>query len=131
MEIVPLVNENPPSFVFSHTLERFDNGQVSGELSQPADRQRRVFHFEGISNKEEVVPNASQNKLRRLLNYFNSGGQLRVYRMYPTVGTAWATSNLLGYSDVIPVYVAGGNYPYYNPAMTQHTFELDGLAINA
>lgn len=129
LELVPLLDETPPSFVMSHSLERFDGGHVSGELSQPASRTRRVFHLNGISAKEEVVPSRTQTKVRRLLNYFHAGGQLRVYRLYPGVPTAWSTTNTLGYSDIVPDDVGRGNYAFYTPALTQHTFDLDGLEV--
>lgn len=127
LEVVPLLDEAVPSFVFSHNIERFDNGQVSGEISQPGSRTRRIFKFDGISNKSEAL--VSPLTFRSLLNYYNSGGQVRVYRLYPAVVTPWSETSEFGYNDIVSNDANGSDYPYYTPSMTQFSFSLTGLEV--
>lgn len=129
LEIIPLLDEAPASFVMSHVIDRFDSGHVLGELSQPDDRQRRIFYFDGISAREEVTPLETETKLRRLLDYYFAGGQLRTYRLYPSVTTEWATNNLFGYSDMVEENISSADYAWFEPAMRVHSFTMKGLQV--
>ena len=127
LEVIPLLFEQPHSYHISYDLERFDNGTVSGDLDQPEDRERECFKFEGISNR---LPAHPQDSLRTTLDYFQSGGQVRVYRMYPANLTAWdATSNETGYSDMVPEDAASAEYPWFGPTLTVYSFTLEGVAV--
>lgn len=128
LEIIPLIDEGAPSFVFAHLIDRSDTGYVTGELAWADNRSRRVFSFDGISAKEEVTPLESETKLRRLLDYYYGGGQIRVYRMYPSNVSAWdQDSNVEGFSDIVEEDVGSADYPWYESGMCRHSFSIKGL----
>lgn len=127
LEIIPLMWEDPHSYTMSYDVEKYDSGHVRGDLDMPADREREVFHFKGISSTNSVYPTPG---IKTLLDYYLCGGQIRVYRMYPANLSAWdAETNETGYSDIIEKEVNGGSYPWYNVGMTIFSFDLDGVAV--
>lgn len=125
LELIPLLAEEPHSYIVSYDLERFDNGHVAGDFDQPADREREVFHFEGISNRLPVYP---QDSLRVLLDGFKAGGQIRVYRLTSNLA-AWDTANETGYSDIVDPDPGGADYPWFGPTLTVYSFTLEGVAV--
>lgn len=127
LEVVPLLFEDPHGYTMSYEVERFDSGWVLGSLDVPASREREVFHFKGISPSYALF--AGSTAIRRILDYYFAGGQIRVYRDYPANVTAWTVDNPSGYSDIVKLDPGGSSYPWYNPAMTIFSFDLDGVAI--
>lgn len=127
--VLPLLDEDAAGYEISHVIEAFDNGIVAGELDQPADNEIRILSFDGVSANEEIYPTLAQTKLRRLLNYFAGGGQLRVYRLYPSVVTPWAQTNYFGYSDIVANNLGSASYAWNNPAMRSHDFKLQGVDV--
>ena len=127
--VLPLLDEEPASYEISHVLEVFDNGHVASELEAPDNNENRVLTFAGISASEELYPTLAQKKLRRLLNAYASGKQLRVFRLYPSVVTAWSQTNYFGYSDIVADSLSTMSYNWNNPAMTQHEFKLSGVDV--
>lgn len=127
LEVLPLAYEDPHTYSMSYVLERYDSGFVVGDLDMPEGRQREVFHFKCITSEVEIYP--SSDTLRKTLDYYFAGGQLRVYRNYPGNLLIWTVDNPEGYSDVIQTNPAGATYSWYNPKMTRFSFEIDGTSI--
>lgn len=129
LENIPLLDESPVGYVFSHDSERSDGCYIYGTRNMPLDRSVTVLRFEGISHNEDLVPASGAPNLKTLLGYFYSGGQVRVFRDYPAYPTAWnITSNPLGYSDMVPQTVGGNALSWYSP-MRSFDFELKGFAL--
>lgn len=128
LEVVPLLDEGAVGVVLSGDAVSFDTGRTVGR-ALPANNTRRLVSFEGISTGEGLFPTTAQTKVRRLLNYFHAGGALRVYRKYPTVLTAWSTSNPEGYDDIVPLDSGAGDYSWFDATMTRHTFKVEGVTL--
>lgn len=129
LHVIPLVMETPHSYVMSYELERFDSGLVAGDLDMPEDREREVFHFQCISSEESIyVQSGTDGRLRKSLDKFYSGGQMRVYRMYPTNVAPWSEYNEFGYSDVVATDPTGSGWNWY-VGMGVFSFEIDGVSV--
>ena len=129
LAVVPLVFEEPHSYVMSYEVDRLDSGAVAGTLGMPSSRERELFHIQGISDDTTLYSNVSST-MRSLMDYYLSGGQLRVYRLYPANLTAWSTDNEFGYSDIIQQSPGGGSYPWFNNKMTVFNFDIDGVSVD-
>lgn len=120
LEIVPLMDEDPHSYVMSYALDRM-NQFIAGSLDMPESRQREVFHLRGISNLS--------SSLRFMLDGYFSGGQVRAYRLYPSNLTEWTVDNTHGYSDMVHPNPSGSTYPWYSK-MEVWEFTLDGVNLS-
>lgn len=127
--VLPLLDEDPSVYEISHVLDVFDNGHVAAELEAPDNNENKILMFSGISASEELYPTLVEKKLRRLLNAYASGQQLRVFRFYPSVVTPWSQTNVFGYSDIVADSLSTMSYNWNNPAMTQHEFKLAGIDV--
>src|SRR3990172_6284298 len=76
------LHEEPIVEITSTQVERVDNGWVVG-AELPTNNHRHVFLFQGVSDKEGYLPESTDPDIRRILDKFNSGGELRVYRNWP------------------------------------------------
>jgi len=125
---IPLVDEAPHSYVMSYSLERANSGAIiADDLDAPDDREREVFHFRAISDEADVT---EYSTLNGMLSRYVSGGQLRVYRMYPANLSAWdADTNPNGYSDIVQLDASNMSLPWYNNGMTRFSFDLIGVAV--
>jgi len=124
--VVPLLDEDAAGYVISHNIQNFDNGVVAAELDAPSNNEVRLVRFDGVSNKEALF---STSSIRKLLNYYSGGGLVRTYRLYPSVVTAWSTTNYFGYSDMVSDNPGSGNYTWNDPAMNSLEFKLQGLEV--
>lgn len=119
LEVIPLVFEEPHGYAVSYDLDRLGEF-VSGSYNMPDARQREVFHFKAISNGEV--------SLRQQTDQYFSGGQLRVYRLYPANLVEWSEDNPNGYSDMVHPNPSGASYPWYSK-MEIWSFDLDGVNL--
>ena len=124
--VVPLIDEDAPSFVSSHNVETFDSGSVAAEMLSPDNNQVRILKFEGISGAEDLY---STTSIRGLLNYFASGGLMRVFRMYPSVVDPWSQTQVFGYSDIVNDAIGTMSYAWNDPAMSAFQFKLSGYEV--
>ena len=128
VEVVPLLDEEPTGYLFSHDVELSDTGYMFGNANLPSARHVELFVFRGISQNEDLIPSPTATNLRKLLGYFYAGGRIRVYRKYPSVLTAWdPSSNEFGYSDIVPESPGGQTLDWFAP-MRSFGFELKGCA---
>lgn len=129
--ILPLLDELPESHVMSSDADVTDTGYTYGTALPGTTK--RVVAWEGLSGDEEIYPTATDTNLRRLLNYFYSGGSIRVYRNYPAVVSAWSTLTLDGYDDITPLDTgAAADYPWFGASsFRRYTFKIEGVTENA
>lgn len=125
---IPLLDEHPHSYVASYSLSRADSGAiVADDLDAPADREREQFKFSAISDESALE---TYSTLNAMLGRYLSGGQLRVYRMYPANLLPWdPDTNPNGYSDIIQLDAGNMSLPWYNHGMTRFSFDLAGVAV--
>ncbi|MEK9721979.1 MAG: hypothetical protein VW405_00665 [Rhodospirillaceae bacterium] len=129
--VIPLLDELPEMHVMSSDADVTDTGYTYGTAMPGATK--RVVSFEGLSGDEEVYPTTSGTTLRRALDYFYSGGSIRVYRNYPSVISEWHALNLDGYDDIVPAdSSAAADYPWFaDTSFRRFTFKIVGVAQNA
>lgn len=130
--ILPLLDELPESHVMSSDADVTDTGYTHG-TAIPGMGTKRVVSWEGLSGDEEIYPTASDTNLRRLLNYFHSGGSIRVYRNYPAIISAWSPLIPDGYDDIVPADTgAEADYPWLGASsFRRYTFKIEGVTENA
>lgn len=134
--VLPLLDELPEAHVMSSDADVTDTGYTYGRplpSSSYTGATKRVVSFEGLSGDEEIYPAAADTNLRRVLNYFYSGGSIRIYRNYPAVISVWSPTVLDGYDDITPADTgSGGNYPWFGASsFRRYTFSIAGVTEDA
>ena len=129
------LDEDPHGEEDSSIVERFGNGYVRGE-ALPVGSYRNVFFFHGISNKEEYIPTPGTDAdIRRILDQFYAGGELRVYRDFPADLTIWTETtpagygNPNGYSDMTAAKPGDEMYQWRDNVMARTGFEIVGVEV--
>lgn len=130
--VLPLLDELPETHLFSSDADVTDTGYTYG-TALPGSGTKRGVAFEGLSGDEEIYPTASDTNLRRLLNYFYSGGSIRVYRNYPAIVAAWSDIVHDGYDDITPAETgAAADYPWFSASsFRRYTFKIEGVTEDA
>lgn len=135
--VLPLLDELPEVHLFSSDADATDTGYTFGRpLPATASSYgvvKRLVSFEGLSGDEEIYPTAAETNLRRALNYFHSGGSIRVYRNYPAVLSVWDPDTLDGYDDIVPADTgAAVDYPWFGASsFRRYTFKIEGVTEDA
>ena len=97
-----------------------------------ANGEARVLAFQGVSASEDLVPSSSPPASRAVLDAFQAGAEVRVYRNWPSVTVAWNDIDGYreGYSDLV---VQGGatdiTYEWGGPVARRFNFEIVGLEV--
>lgn len=126
LAVVPLMDEEPPGFAFSHDPERSDYGRIYDSPSRSTGRYVTVLNLSGISANENP---SETSDTRKIVMHFHTGGRVRVYRKYPTVLTAWnISSNPQGYSDMVPDDIGSPDFSWF-ASMRSFSFDLKGFAL--
>ena len=103
--------------------------QVRG-TPQASGANGRLLKFEGVSGVETLVPSSMTGAARAVSDAFHEGATVRVYRDWPGNISAWSSSNLDGYDDV--VQMDGGadlTYEWAGEVMARHRFTIEGVAV--
>jgi len=140
--VLPLLDELPEVHLFSSDADATDTGYTFGRtlptVNTPRDNAydgvvKRLVSFEGLSGDEEIYPTTAETNLRRVLNYFHSGGSIRVYRSYPAVLSVWDPDTLGGYDDITPSDTgAETDYPWFGASsFRRYTFKIEGVTEDA
>lgn len=105
--------------------------RVRGYASTSGDA--RVLTFQGVTRPEDVVPVSMGGSARAVLDAFQGGAEVRVYRNWPTVTDRWTEDPSLphlyeGFSDIV-VHGAATDLPYAwgGTVASRYTFEIRGL----
>lgn len=132
------LHEEPVGEETSTQVEMCDNGRVVGQ-TLPANNHVKVFLFKGVSGKEGYLPLLTETDTRRVLDKFNNGGELRVYRNFPVDLTAWtmpdnlaagaAYHNSDGYSDITPCEIREASYGWFDNVMMRFEFTIEGTEV--
>lgn len=140
--VLPLLDELPEVHLFSSDADATDTGYTFGRPLPTVSTfssylyegvVKRLVSFEGLSGDEEIYPAAADTNLRRLLNYFYSGGSVRVYRNYPAVLSVWYPGTLDGYDDIVPSETGSEtSYPWFGASsFRRYTFKIEGVTEDA
>ncbi len=127
LAVVPLLDERPLGYVFSQHAERSDTGYMFGSPTLVNSRAVTTMGFDGISPNAEPT---TIDSARRVLNRFQAGARMRVYRRYPAVVTAWTGADDEGYSDLV-VRDQGGTDRGWYASMRSFAFIINGLAVTS
>jgi len=129
------LDEEPIGEENSAIVEQVENGATVGE-TPPWNSWSTTFLFKGLSSKEGHTPGSTENDIRRLLDRFYAGGELRVYRTFPCSnpfqypktdgGTGFYPQ---GYSDITPLEVADQEYAWYDSRLGRFNFVIEGVEV--
>lgn len=132
-----LLDEDPVGELRAVDSNLADSAVMFG-TGLPDDSWRQVYRFRILSSKEVLVPEDTEESLRRLLSLFYSGVEMRVYRNWmgnlsrfdadDPDDTMAAFGD--GYSDIVPVEVQDISLLWGDNVLSRTEFLFEGVEIH-